>query len=73
MSFVNPRTVADFLWQVARMVKISQLTGFFFTVDPTVHTGAFMTGFDCHLDHPQQYKIMLLPHKNGQLFCLVMY
>ena len=48
------------------VVKISQLT--VLTVDPDVHTtGAFLTGFYCHFDHPQQYKTMLLPVKNGWL------
>ena len=31
-----------------------------------MHTAALLTGFDCHFDHPQQYKIiMLLPVKNS--------
>ena len=47
------------------MVKISQLT--VLTVDPNVHTAAFLTGFYCHFDHPQQYKTMLLPVRNGRL------
>ena len=39
----------------------------FFTVDPNVHTGAFLTAFYCHFDHPEQYQTMLLPVKNSQL------
>ena len=36
-------------------VKTSQLP--VLTIDPNVHTGAFLTGFDCHFDHPQQYNL----------------
>ena len=58
-------TLAEPLWQAATVVKISQLT--VLTVDPNVHTGALLTGFDCHFDHPEQYHTMLLPVKNGRL------
>ena len=36
-----------------------QSTDCFLTVEQTVHP--VLIGFDCHFDHPQQYKIMLLP------------
>ena len=35
------------------------------TVDPHVHTGAFLTGFYCNFDHPEQYQTILLPVKSG--------
>ena len=39
-------------------VKTSQLP--VLTVEPTVHTGAFVTDFYCHFDHPEHYQTMLL-------------
>ena len=60
---LKPPSIAELQWEIAIVVKTSQLTGL--TVDPNVHTGAFLTGFYCHFDHPQQYKTMLLPVKNG--------
>ena len=63
--FINPPTCTRtctcmyFYWTlVAFVVKTSQLT--VLTVDPNVHTGAFLTGFYCHFDHPEQYQTMLL-------------
>ena len=35
--------------------------------DRNMHTGAFLTGFYCHFDHPEQYQTMLLPVKNSRL------
>ena len=63
--YVNPPTIAALQWQVALVVKISKLP--VLTVDPNVHTEIFFTGFDCHFDHPQQYKTMFLPVKDGRL------
>ena len=51
----SPVLIAE-LRQVAIVVKISQLT--------QMCTGAWLTGFDCHFDHRQHYKTMLLPVKN---------
>ena len=51
--------------KVAVEVKTSQLP--VLTVDPNVHTGAFLTGFYCHFDHPEQHQAMLLPVKNSRL------
>ena len=48
----NPPTIAELEWQVAIEVKISQLP--VLNVDPNVHTGAFLTGFYCHFDHPEK-------------------
>ena len=53
------------LLHVAIVVKISQLP--ILTVDPNVHTGAFLTVFYCNFDHPEQYQIMLLPVKNRRV------
>ena len=64
----NPPTihVAELSWQVR--VAYSAQNCLFLTVDPNVHTWAFLTGFDCNFDHTQQYKTMLiLPVKNGWL------
>ena len=60
-----PPTLAALQWQVAVVVKITQLP--VLTVDQDVHTGSFFNGFYCHFDHPQQYKTMFSPDKNGQL------
>ena len=54
-----------YIWQVAIVVKISQLP--VLIVDPNVHAGLFLTGFYYHFDHLQQYKTMLLPIKDGHL------
>ena len=68
-KMINSLTIAELLWQVAIVVKISQLP--VSTVDPNVHTGAFFTGFYCHFDHPEQHKTKLLPVKNGWLiYCI---
>ena len=39
MVFINPPTIAELQWQVAIVVRISQMT--VLTVDPNVHTGNF--------------------------------
>ena len=61
---INPPIIPE-QWQVAIVVKTSELP--VLTVDPYVHTGAFLTCFYCNFDHPEQYKTMLLPVKNGWL------
>ena len=56
--------VAELLWQVAIVVKISQLPFFvlssFLLLIQTVHTGEPVIDFYCNFDHPQQYNTMLL-------------
>ena len=59
---VNPPTIAALQVVIAVEVKISQLP--VLTVDTNVHTGAFLTAFYCHFDHPEQYQTMLLQVKN---------
>ena len=46
---------------VSIVVKNSQLP--VLSIDPNVHTGAFLTGFYYHFDHPEQYQTMVLPVK----------
>ena len=47
-----PPSIAELLWKaVVVMVKISQLTVFDCCVETAVHTGAFLTGFYCHVVH----------------------
>ena len=48
------------------VVKTTQLA--VLSVDPNVHTGAFVTGFDC-----EQYQTMLLPVKNDRLILTCKY
>ena len=60
--YINPPTIAALQVEIAVEVKISQLP--VLTVDPNVHTGAFLTAFYCHFD---QYKTMLLPVKNSRI------
>ena len=59
--FTDPPTIEALQLKVAVEVKTSQLP--VLTVDPNVHTGAFLTGFYCHFDHPEQYQTMLLQSK----------
>ena len=72
---INPPTIEALYVKIAVEVKTSQLP--VLTVDPNVHTGAFLTGFYCHFDHPEQYQTMLLPVTNGRLIltckCTYMY
>ena len=51
-GYFNPPTIAALQVEIAVEVKISQLP--VLTVDPNVHTGAFLTAFYCHFDHPEQ-------------------
>ena len=62
--FLEYKGLDNSSWYSA-VVKMSQLT--VWSVDLNVHTGALLTGFYYHFDHPQQYKTMLLPVKNGRL------
>ena len=71
MHSYNPHTIKALQLKVAVEVKSSQLP--VLTVDPNVHTGAVLTGFYCHFDHPEQYQTMFLPVKNGTHFDLYMY
>ena len=48
----NRPTIEALQLKVAVEVKTSQLP--VLTVDPNVHTGAFLTGFYCHFDHPER-------------------
>ena len=43
---INPPTIAALQVEIAVEVKTSQLP--VLTVDPNVHTGAFLTAFYCH-------------------------
>ena len=51
---INPPPIEALKLKVAVEVKTSQLP--VLTVDPNVHTGAFLTGFYCHFDHPEQHQ-----------------
>ena len=61
---INPPTIAALWSEVTVEVKTSQLPFlyiyFVYTVDRNVHTGAFLTAFYCHFDHPEQYQTILL-------------
>ena len=61
-TFIKP---SYFSWTLAASSYSGQ--NFLFWLLTQMCTRAFLTGFYCHFDHPEQYQTMLLPVKNGRL------